>query len=196
MSTTAIIIEVLIIGFFAAIWVFLIGLRVSIIEIHSVKTLLAQVGGWATPLFFVAAILFYQLGLLVNLISHKITKLFSQKDLRDQIIAGKDYEYVRATVFQNGSAELLRDLVLYLSFVRLARSGILNFLLIAVVMFSFGGTVASIGVVPLLFSIGCVPLWRAMYRTYYRRMRFAYYVMTDLQTAARASTISATGVRA
>jgi hypothetical protein len=127
MSTTAIIVEVLIIGFFATIWVILLRLRFANIEVASFKSFLAQIGTWSAPLLFVAAVVFYQLGLLMNFISHMVTKPFSQKQLRDRIIPGKDYEFVRAIVFQNGSTEILRDIILYNSFVRISRSGILIF---------------------------------------------------------------------
>jgi hypothetical protein len=68
--------------------------------------------------------------------------------------------------------------------VRIARSGILNFLLIALVLFSFGGQAMSFGLIALLVSFGCVPLWRSMFRTYYRRMGFAYCVVSELPTKA------------
>ena len=179
MSTTTIIVEVLIIGFFTAVWLLLACLRFSLIEIVSVKSFLSQTGPWSTSLFFIAAIVLYQLGLLMNLVSHKLTKPFGQKPLRDQIVSGKDYEIVRATVFQKGSSEILRDIVLYLSFVRIARSGILNFLLIGLVLVSFGGRATPFGLIALLVSFGCIPLWRSMFRTYYRRMGFAYCVVSE-----------------
>lgn len=187
MSTTTIIVEVLIIGFFAAVWLFLACVRFSLFEITSVKSFLAQAGPWSTSLFFIAAIVLYQLGLLMNLVSHKLTKPFGEKPLRDQIISGKDYEIVRATVFQKGSSEILRDIVLYLSFVRIARSGILNFLLIALVLISFGGRAIPFGLIALLVSFGCVPLWRSMFRTYYRRMGFAYSVVPEIASKAEAA---------
>jgi hypothetical protein len=81
----------------------------------------------------------FQLGLLMNFVSHEVTKPFSQKHLRNQMVLGKDYEFVRAIVFQNGSPEILRDIVLYNSFVRLSRSGILIFLLIALTVFRLVG---------------------------------------------------------
>jgi hypothetical protein len=79
MSTITIIVEVLIIGFFAAVWLLLSCLRFSLIEIASVESFLSQAGPWSTSLFFIAAIVLYQLGLLMNLISHKLTKPFVRK---------------------------------------------------------------------------------------------------------------------
>jgi membrane protein implicated in regulation of membrane protease activity len=184
MSTTTIIVEVLIIGFFAAVWLLLACLRFSLIEISSLRAFLSQATPWSTALFFIAAVVLYQLGLLMNLVSHKLTKPFGQKSLRDQIVAGKDYETVRATVFQKGSSEILRDIVLYLSFVRIARSGILNFLLTGLVLVSFGGRAVPFGLIALLVSFSCIPLWRSMFRTYYRRMGFAYCVVSETSSTA------------
>ena len=179
MTTTTIIVEMLMIGFFAGIWVILACLRFSLVEVVSIKAFLSQAGPWSTSLFFVAAIVLYQFGLLMNLISHKLTRPFGQKSLRDNIVPGKSYEFVRATVFQRGSDEIMRDIVLYLSFVRIARAGIVNFFLIAVLLFSFGARARPFAMIALSLSIGCMPLWRSMFRTYYRRIGFAYSVVAE-----------------
>jgi lysylphosphatidylglycerol synthetase-like protein (DUF2156 family) len=184
MSTTSIIVEMLIIGFFTAVWLLLFCLRLSFFDIQEIKILASQIGSWTTPILFAAAALFYQLGLIMNTISYKLTERFAERKFRDQIVPGKVYENVKSTVWQKGSAELIRNLELNLTFVRLARAGIINFLLIAVVSFSFGRSLAWLGIISLMICIGCIPLWRGMYRFYYKRMGFAYGVIEELEKTA------------
>jgi O-antigen/teichoic acid export membrane protein len=88
------------------------------------------------------------------------------------------YEAIRAKVRQQGSENINRTLTLHLSFVRLTRAGIINFFLIAAGMFSFGGSLALAGIMPLLLSLLCVLGWRGVYRGYYRRMAYAYQEIT------------------
>ena len=134
MSTTSVIVEMLIIGFFTAVWLFLFCLRLSFIDFQSVKSFVSQIGAWSTPLLFISAALFYQLGLLMNSISHKIVKRllanefsykFMQKlvtrEIRDQIVPSKVYEKVKATVWQKGSAEVIKNLESYLTFSNVSR---------------------------------------------------------------------------
>jgi ABC-type microcin C transport system permease subunit YejB len=105
MSTTAIIVEVLIIGFFTAIWLFLLCIRLSFFDFYSIKNIAAQIGNWSTLTLFIAAAIFYQLGLMMNTLSYYITEKFAKKEIRNQIIAGKDYRWdtciIRTHLFVN-----------------------------------------------------------------------------------------------
>jgi hypothetical protein len=179
MSTTAIIVEILIIGLFTSFWLFLLGLRVSLFDFESIKSLASQIGPWSTPLLALAAAIVYQLGLLMNSVAYKITKNVAKLELRDNAVPDKSFEYVIAFVHQNGAEDVVREISLNLTFVRLARSGIINFFLIAVVMFLFGGKLALAGIFPLLLSIVSFPIWRLKYARHYRRIATAYQVIRD-----------------
>ena len=90
----------------------------------------------------------------MNTLSYKITDKFADKKFRDQIILGEVYENVKSTVWQKGSAEIVKSLELSLAFVRLARAGMINFLLIAIALFSFGRSFAWLGIISLLIFTG------------------------------------------
>lgn len=175
MATTSIIVEILIVGFFVCIWIFLFCLRVSLFDLESVKDFSSKIDPAATVLLI--AVLSYQLGIIMNTFSYHLTKRFAQRKYREEIAPGIDYHLVWATVRQKASEEMVRTLSLYLSFVRLTRAGVISFPLIAVGMFSFGGRIALAGFIPLLVSIGCFFAWREAYRVYYQRMGFAYQVI-------------------
>jgi hypothetical protein len=116
---------------------------------------------------------------MMNKVSYKIMRGLATREIRDQIIPGKVYENVKATVWQKGSTDIIRNLESYLSFVRLARAGIINFLLITIALFTFGKRYALLGTISLIMFIGCIPLWSSMYNLYYKRMKFAYEVIAE-----------------
>jgi hypothetical protein len=152
-GTTSIIAELLIIGFFNIIWILLFSVRLSLVDIDSLKHLAASVQ--STPALMVIAALSYQLGVVMNGISHKLTKRFGQSQYRSQISRDVPYESIKMKVRQDGSDEMNRTLNVHLSVVRLTRAGIINFFLISIAMFSFGGKIALAGIV-ILFIRCCV----------------------------------------
>lgn len=183
MSTTAVIVELLIIGLFTSFWVLLLCLRFSEFDLDVFKNQFSQASDWSAPLIVIAIAVFYQIGLLMNAVSYRVTKKLASQVIRDEIIPDVNYEFVRATVYQKGSADLLRDLGLYLSFVRLARSGTLNFFIIAISISLFGGRWIVVGIISLLLAIVTFFVWRNVFNTYYKRMKFAYQVITKEKPA-------------
>jgi hypothetical protein len=175
MATTTIIVEILIVGFFTGVWILLFCLRVSLFQFQSVTDLVSKMDSAVAVL--VLAFTSYQLGVLMNTVSYRLTKRLAEQKYRNEIVPNTSYERVWATVRQNASEELAKSLYLYLSVVRLTRAGIINFPLIAAGMFSFGGKAALSGFIPLLLSLGCFVAWRGAYRLYYQRMGIAYQVI-------------------
>ena len=183
MATTAFIIEVLIIGLFAAAWLFLLCLRVSLFDFDSFVNLALRAQGWSTSLTLAAAAILYQLGWIVNSVADKLMYKYNKRGVRENAVPGVSYEYVRAVVHQKGSAEILRDIGVNLTFERLARAGVVNFSLTAVILFSFGGRAAVAGLFLLPLAAGCVPLSRMMSLRYYARMKSAYEVISEERAA-------------
>lgn len=183
MSTTAVIVELLIIGLFTSLWIFLLCLRFSGFEVDALKTHISQASDWSAFLTVIAVAVLYQLGLLMNAVSYRVTRKLASQVIRDEIMPGVNYEFVRATVYQKGSSDLLRDLGLYLSFVRLARSGILNFVLIAITLSLLGGRLIVFGIISFVLSIFTFFVWRSVFNTYYKRMKFAYQVICKQESA-------------
>lgn len=81
-------------------------------------------------------------------------------------------------VRHGASDELNRILTLHLSVVRLTRAGIINFGLISMGMFSFGGTLAIAGIIPLFVALLSIVGWRRARRRYYGRVAYAYHEIT------------------
>lgn len=193
MSTTSIIVEMLIIGFFTSLWIALFYLRYTLsaadIQLESFKSLTSLIGTWSTPMLFIAAAVFYQLGLIMNTVSYRAISFLAKKKqekARNSMVPDKQFETVKTVVWQKGSADVVKYIESCLIFVRLSRAGIINFLLIAIALFTFGWTFAIPGLISLLIGIGCIPLWQSNYDLYYTRMKFAYQVITESEQASAA----------
>jgi hypothetical protein len=178
MATTSIIVELLIIGFFCIIWILLFSVRLSLIDIESLKQLTSTLQ--STPALLIITALSYQLGVVMNGLSHKLTKRFGQARYRNEISKYAPYEAIKMKVRQEGSEEMSRTIALHLSVVRLTRAGIINFSLIAMAMFSFGGKMALAAIIPLFIFLLSIIGWRGAYRGYYRRMAYAYHQISGL----------------
>ncbi len=178
MSTTALAVEQVIIGFFACIWILLGLLRFAVIHVPD-KSFLDQASGWSTVFLFCAVAVFYQLGWLITAISWKLEIALFSKKIRDSIFKAKgiNYEYARAVVYHKASQELRGDITQDHTVVRLARSGSLNFLLTAVLMFSYGGVIAATGILVLLLSVWCLWLHYISYKRRCWRIYVAYVVV-------------------
>jgi hypothetical protein len=179
MATTSVIVEIFIIGFFASVWIFLFCVRFSLLDPESLR----QLAGKFEPStqILIASALFYQLGVLMNRISHRVTKHFAQTEYRNEIIPNVVYEQIKAKVQQDGSEEVSKSLTLNLSFVRLTRAGFINFLLIAVGLILVPNQVKISWLVPLFISLLSFLAWRGIYRGHYRRVAYAYNVLTGVK---------------
>jgi len=176
MTTTSIIVELLIIGFFTLVWLFLFCIRVSIVDVQTLEKILLFLQ--STAGFLIVSGLSYHLGLVMNSISHQITKRFSQTKFRDEIAPGKNYEVIKTKVRQEASDEMNRTLTMHLSFVRLTRAGIINFGLITIILFTFPWRIAVMGLISLFICILSFLGWRKAYRGYYKRIAYAYHVIS------------------
>jgi hypothetical protein len=179
MATTSVIVEIFIIGFFASIWIFLFCLRFSLLDEESLR----QLAGRFEPStqLLIASALFYHLGILMNMISYRVTRYLAPDEYRNKLIKNIVYENIKAKVQQDGSEEVGKSFTLGLSFVRLTRAGIVNFFLISVGLLLERNKFKISWLVPLAISILSFLAWRGAYRAYYKRVAYAYRVLTGAE---------------
>jgi hypothetical protein len=179
MATTSIIVEIFIIGFFTSIWIFLFCLRLSLFDLESIQQFISKFD--STTLFLSSTAMFYQLGILMNRTSHRITRPLGESKYRNEIIPNVIYDEIKAKVEQDGSEAVAKSLTLQLSFVRLTRAGFVNFLLIAVGVLLLRDQIKMSYLVPLFISVFSLLAWRGAYRGYYRRIAYAYSILTNVK---------------
>ncbi len=177
MTTTAIVVEMLIIGLFAALWVVLCLLKFLPLSLHSLVSGLDKAHDWSNGIIVVSTIAAYQLGWLVNALCAGFVELTLATRVRDEKIygaAGLTYDAVRAKVYQNASPQMHADLLLDRSVTRLARAGVLNFALICLASGGYGIDFCGARGLLLLLSVGCGVQWYFRYKRYHKRMLTAY----------------------
>jgi hypothetical protein len=191
MATTPIIVEMLIMGVFASVWMFIFAERCAILQVDQILELLVKGKDWSAAILFVSMAWCYQIGWLINTSCHGFAILFLERRIRNPIFerASLQYEHVRATVYQKASADLRSDLGLDRSVVRLSRAGVLNFLLIGLALLFYCPPIRLISVVSFFFSLLCVLQWRQRYIRYHKRMIEGYrIIIADRQPATKTQT--------
>jgi hypothetical protein len=178
MATTALFVEILVMGALAELW--FVGAILALLDTSELRQLVAAVVSlkdFAALLATVALALTYAIGWVLNFVAERLFKKLFERRVRDRLFAAdpKNYDQARAFVFQRGSGELLRDLLLDRHIVRIARSNVLNFTLIALAFLlntrhidprvAFLLIVCSLGVALLSFT-----QWRTRYESYYGKV--------------------------
>src|SRR3954470_14662370 len=119
----------------------------------------------------------YVVGWIVNFTTARIFNSQADPRLRDPLFGGKGkYEETRALVFQHGSSEALQDLLLDRHVIRIARSNVLNFFMLAIALLFHISRVAEPIVLAVVigtsFALACFSLWQwyERYKGVYRRL--------------------------
>lgn len=196
MATTAVIVEILVAGFFASLWIAL-ALAIPLFPDRPPSLPLTEYGRWAGIVLFAYTAVCYQLGWVVNWFSYYLLKERTISSIRarafsEEALDDDEYERRRTLVHQHGSDSLLGELRVELSVVRIARSGVLNYSLLfltgVVAVLSRGDAwhLDQIGAwlrwvmlgLPLLGTWVCGFQMSGRYRNYYQRMATAYALLS------------------
>lgn len=182
MATTALFVEILVIGALAEAW--LITLIFAIATDRQLDRVASTViaAKELQPLLAIAVLaLTYAIGWVLNFAAERLFRFFGQRKFRDQpfIVLQIPYENARAQVLQNASDAVIHELRMDRHIIRVARANVINFAGMAVAVFFSANTIgASIVVVLIVIttsvSIASFFQWLTRYRAYYRFMASAY----------------------
>ena len=157
-------------------WIVLFSLKLSWIDASMLHPLILKDSNtaWLVGFSFVVA---YQIGLIVNLLAYFILFMVREDVWRKRAASNAksdSFERMRIVVFQKGSEPVVQGLLSSLHFARLGRTGILNFLLLAIALFLYDDRMRGMAALFLVLSLGSVPVWTMQARRYYRRVGVAY----------------------
>jgi len=177
MATTAIIAEMIVIGFFTLIW---ICLGISALYPCLKTTIYAQLVVLKDFSAFVTGgviIVCYQFGWLVDAFSYWLYEVSLEKWFKKKLFNQYNYDLVRATILVHGSQQVNSDIAVDRSVVRLSRAGVLNFCLIGVACLFIDSPVHLASGFSFFLTILSAYLWYERNKQYYKRMIAAYCII-------------------
>src|SRR6266478_6840418 len=110
MATTSIIVELLIVGFFSLVWILLCAIRLSVLDVNWLRQ--SAVVIQSTPGMLCIVALSYQLGVIMNGISHKLMLWIGNPQCR-KIDPDVSFDVVNMKVRQGASEEVNGILTLH-----------------------------------------------------------------------------------
>jgi len=151
MATTALIVEILVVGVFGLIWVGLFVFKFFGLEVSTISNWLIQYKDWSTGAVLIFAAISYQLGWSINQFSYFVSRKKLNKSIRKKIFKENydDYDLIKTTVFLKGTTPILDSIQERFSILRLTRSSSLNFLFISIGLFllrQWGVGIVSLGI--------------------------------------------------
>ena len=176
----------------------------------AVSSLVDSIDKLSTLLIIPFLALTYALGWVINFSAERLFKPVFQKRFRDRLFesAGIDYYEARGLFFQKASEDVIEDLRFDRHIIRISRSSVLNFTLIAVTLtlhfhHSNAYLLTTGIIVSVVVTIVSFFQWMTRYKSNYSRMLDTYRVIKEeydhqklsekAQDVARASNKATTG---
>ncbi len=182
MATTALFIEILIVGSIANIWLFLIFLRVQLTQPITLISL-EEISKLA-PILIIPLIAFtYIIGWIVNYASEQILEPFFQTKFKTEFFSSEEFDYdeLRATFYQKASSAIIEDINYDRQSIRLSRANVLNFSIIIVALAIHIQQNPIIVVTSIILSIIIAVIsfvhWQKQYKRAYKKMLDTFMVI-------------------
>jgi hypothetical protein len=186
MATTTLFVEILVIGTIAEIWLALILLAAVSPDATTVSSLVDSIDKLSTLLVIPFLALTYALGWVVNFSAERLFKPSFQKRFRDRLFqsAGVDYYEARGLFFQKASEDVIEDLRFDRHILRISRSSVLNFTLIAITLalhfHHFSTYLLTTGIIiSAVVAIISFFQWVTRYKSNYSKMLDTYKVIKE-----------------
>jgi hypothetical protein len=185
MATTSLFVEIIVVGALAELW--FLALIAAMQPVGTISALLARfvsLGPLSTVVVGVLLAVTYAVGWVVNFAAERSFKYLFEAKIRNQMFGGDaaSYREARALVFQNGSSDLLQDLVLDRHIIRIARSNVFNFALLGTALLlnwrrlQSGPLTAVFGACVVVASLSFAQ-WRTRYQAHYAKIAAAARVI-------------------
>lgn len=184
MSTTALLVEYLVLGAIADIWIFMLLVSLSPLGDAATQTILDVANRLSSILIILLIPITYTLGGMVNFVADALLSNAFQKKDRDTFFGGKTkYKTESATVYQFAPSDTIDRLKYHGHILRVSRGNVLNFTIMLVVMttwLSRHSTIAYIGItISAVFAAVSFLQWKKRYKNTYSDIHGAYLAITE-----------------
>jgi len=186
-NTTTLLIEILLSGTLAAVWVSMAARLILGDSLRQIFDALAARGEMGGLIAAVGILMIYLLGWMTHFLGESLLDRFFQTPHRDDVYgrAGVPFYYVRTYVFEKASEASIADIQLDRQILRIARATAINLVLIALLL-PFQANIdvwralaissAALGLAGFMLAY-----WRQRYRSTFRKFSDVYAVLTDPQ---------------
>jgi len=188
LNTTSLMAEIVVIGFFASIWIVALVVRPFVHETVWLQEMLTNYESYA-PLGIIALLIcWYQLGWILNGICWPMMDRLKYKKLKEEM--SKDvkggYRAMCTEVYQHASTPFQHDLYTDRSVMRISRTGIVNFALIGISVLLIDTRLFWLATIFFSASVACT--FQAFKRStrYYAQIYDAYHRIATEQKKAQA----------
>lgn len=187
MATTALFVEILIIGAISEIWILSVIFFLFMPNFNFLYDFLKNISVLTPYLVIIYFASTYCIGWIVNFICEKSMKPFFQKKYRDNLFSdfGKCYYETRSYFFQHASTHLISDLRFDRHIIRISRSNIFNFLLISLSSLLHSFEDLKISLFCFFFSIIICAIsffqWRTRYQSCYTKLIDNYKTLNSIE---------------
>jgi hypothetical protein len=177
MATTSHIVEIIVIGAFALVWVTLFIFRFSGLDISLVHQWLVAYKDWSNLATLIALIVSYQLGWSTNQLSYLLARNTFNKKIKSKVFQDQYpiFDSIKSTVYMEGSSFAVEKVKERLSVVRLTRSAFINFFLITFGLFTLGEWAAAIVTAAITYILFAQS--KDMYNLYCQQIFNSYKVI-------------------
>lgn len=174
MNTTSLIVEVLVGGFITLLWIFLIIIKVYDVDLQVLQETILKYQDWSGYILFSTMAFSYQLGWLMIHASYIATSKYLVLPIRKNVFeeSYSDYRKIKNTVYFRSSDELMAGIEKDRSVIRLSRTGLLNFSVLAIVLLSY--QLWWLALSAFIISIVSLLQLRSMYRSLYTKLKNSY----------------------
>lgn len=174
MQTTALVVEILVIGLLALIGLVLVYFGISGMQPQGILKILIELKDYMAILILVVFAVSYQLGWLVNSIAYYFVKHTYMESVRSMVL-GQDadnYDHMRDVVYANASNNAVAKVKERMSEVRISRTGVLNILMIGLGCYLLGWKLYATLLV--ILSLFMYVASRFAYKDYLKRIKHIY----------------------
>jgi hypothetical protein len=194
LATTTLLVEILVIGSLAEVWLTALFLAFAGPISFNLTTAESEMLKALVPVLAIPVLsLTYSVGWATNFLAERIFKSWFEDSLRNILFKEgapeTDYEVARIIYLQTGSPELGREFVLDRHILRISRANALNFLMIGVSLIICSPFLGSRRVE--LLAVLCAAIaaasfwqWRSRYVSYYKRLSRAAKLISAPSHAA------------
>ena len=185
--------EVLVAGITAMVWIVLIIIRVLYPDNQIETELLAVINSISAGNLLITSILIYNIGWVIHHIGERLFDPIFQTKYRRKMFEDEEFYKIRTKIFQEGSSGTLDDIKFDRHILRISRSNILNFTVLAIVSLFYLRvnpqvfTIVFLG--SLLVAFVSFLQWYSRYQGTFKKFRDIYNAITEKEAGANGNTI-------